>query len=135
MGNDKGAIRNQTIKSASYKKKTENKIEENIINEINNIENDNTNTHTLIIRLNEKHQELDNLKDRKINGIMLRTKAEYKDNEKKSKYFASLEKRKAEKNIHKIIVKNTDITGQTVIINEDVNSINKMFSKKQMNNN
>ena len=41
---------------------------------------------------------LDNLRDKKINGILLRSKAIYAEsNEKNSAFFANLEKRHAEK--------------------------------------
>jgi len=91
----KGNIRNVTIKFASQKKKEDNQQEKELIQEIealeqNLIRKDNIDTK----ELSNKKMLLDNLRDKKINGILLRSKAIYvESNEKNSAFFANLEKK------------------------------------------
>ena len=101
----KGAIRNETIKFVTAKKKKKNENETNLKHEIETIE---AKLHKLKgikeiedtqTNLKDKKQELDEIIDNKINGIMIRAEAlnvEY--NDKNSKYFSNLEKKNLKEN-------------------------------------
>ena len=77
----KGTIRNETIKYASKKQKDTNKRETTLRNEINILnkslsETSNTNrVETIKNNLQEKNNELEIITDAKLNGLILRSKA------------------------------------------------------------
>ena len=95
----KGAIRNTTIQYATKTKK-ENKNQENkLIKDINdirqNISNGN-NTQENNTLLKDKKNKLEEINEKKVNGYIVRARAEYIDGgEKNSKFFANLEKKRA----------------------------------------
>ncbi|KAH3849835.1 hypothetical protein DPMN_092239 [Dreissena polymorpha] len=55
-----------------------------------------------------------------LNGILLRARAQHVEhNEKNTKYFANIEKRRSEqKTVHKLVVNGKDITNRTEILEE-----------------
>ena len=102
----KGSIRNETIKYTTFKKRKDTEKEKTLTIEIDNLENKLINSN----RINEnndiknelsiKKQELNDLIDKKINGILIRSKANMVEHdEKNSKYFSNLEKKRAESKI------------------------------------
>ena len=68
-------------------------------------------------------KEFDKITENKLNGFITRSKAQIiEQNERNSKYFASLEKKKAEsKIISRLNVNGTLITNQKSILSEVVN--------------
>lgn len=142
----KGEIRNLTIKYASYKKRNENKKEIDLSLEIHKIKQElasfnsnstNKNDEDLLKKeLIEKQEELESIIDIKLNGIMLRAKAQdVEGNEKNGKYFASLEKHRAEKKtIYKLRVNEKEITNQKDILKEEVTFYTKLYTKQNKTN-
>lgn len=134
----KGTIRNETIRYATMKKKEQNKHEQNILTDIKNIEEklsitDNLQiAETLKLNLDEKKKSLDTLNEQKLKGIILRSKAQIvEQNEKNSKYFASLEKKRSEaKLITRLNINGSIITDAADILKEGKNFYEKLYSKK-----
>ena len=86
----KGTIRNETIRYAAKKKKETNKQEHQLTNDFDKLKQDLTNVSDVnrleIIKesLNEKISELESIIENKINGFILRSKANViEHNEKK----------------------------------------------------
>jgi len=131
----KGRIRDETIKYASFKKKTDLQNEHKINAKIKDLEREiesNATNSTLIETLKSEKAKLNELIDKRIKGILLRSKAEWVDgSEKNSKYFANLEKKAA---THKIINqlkdnKNNIETNQTNILNQIKDFYQRLYSK------
>ena len=102
----KGTVRNETIKYASFKKRINQENEKQYIQDIQNLEERLTNTNDqdemdrLQTRLEQTKSDLDNITENKLNGLNIRSKAQIvEQDEKNSKYFASLEKKRAESKI------------------------------------
>ena len=78
--------------------------------------------------------ELNSIIDQKIDGYILLSKAQViEEGERNSKYFASLEKKKAEsKIISRLNIKDKIITDQKDIINEEKSYYKNLFSKKDL---
>ena len=120
----KGTIRNETIKYAAKNKKETNKQEHQLTKDIDKLKQDLTKVSDVnrleIIKesLNEKVSELESIIENKINGFILRSKANViEHNEKNSKYFASLEKKKSKsKLISRLTINNQTTTDQTKIL-------------------
>ena len=93
-----GTVKNETMKYASNKQKDTKKRESKIAKEIQTLNkqltevSDTNRIETIRNELNEKKYELENTTDTKLNGPILRSKANMiENNEKDSKYFARLE--------------------------------------------
>ena len=83
-------IRGKTISYATYKKKKIDKTEQNLIQEINILEQNNFNS-TL---LEEKREELKELRIKKLEGLKIRSRAKWiEQGEKVTKYFCNFENR------------------------------------------
>lgn len=99
----KGRIRDETIKYASIKKKNDLRNEHEINSKIRDLEKEielNTSNNILIENLKSEKAKLNDLIDKRIKGILLRSKAEWVEgSEKNTKYFANLEKKNAEQKI------------------------------------
>ena len=138
----KGTIRNESIKYGSKKKKETDKLEKQLTKEIENLNktiNDTLNNSTLDLlkqEIDTKTAELNSLIDKKIDGYILRSKAQVvEEGEKNSKYFASLEKKKAEnKIISRLEVKGNIITDQKDILTEEKSYYENLFSKRDRKN-
>ena len=134
----KGTIRNETIKYASKKNKIQNKKEKQLTSEIYNLEKDiestlnNLHIEEITHLLKLKKEELNEIIEKRINGIILRSKCQYVENhEKNTKYFASLEKKQAEKKIIlKLNVNNNIITDITDILNAQSTFYSKLYEKR-----
>ena len=122
----KGSIRNETIKYGSMKKKERDRIEQQLTNDIENLNkimNDTVNNETVDLleqQIDSKKTELNTLIDKKIEGFILRSKAQViEEGEKNTKYFASLEKKRAEsKLITRLNIKGKITTDQNEILKE-----------------
>ena len=136
----KGTIRNESIKYVSRKKKEKDKLEKQLTTEIENLNSTMNNTvnnatiNLLKQQIDSKKSELNSLIDKKIDGYILRSKAQIiEEGEKISKFFASLEKKKAEsKIISRLNIKGTIITDQKDILNEEKSYYENLFSKKDL---
>ena len=138
----KGSIRNETIKYGTKKKKENNNQEIKLKQDIENIENNinntlcNINLDDLKQELDIKKTELNELIDHKMEGHILRAKAQIiEEGEKNSQYFANLEKKKAEnKVIKRLSVNNNIITEQKDILKEKMKFYQKLYSKHNQTN-
>ena len=98
----KGAIRNESIKCCSYRKKTSKQRENDIIQSIKTLEDktnkdDNNNEH-ITNELFKTQEELNQIRETTTNGHVLRSKAvKVEHNENNTKYLANLENTYAEK--------------------------------------
>ena len=87
-------IRGKTISYASFKKKEEVKIEKSLNKEIADIENKKDLDQNSVNILEEKKLVLQELRDKKIRGMIVRSRLQWLQNgEKPSRYFCSLENR------------------------------------------
>lgn len=114
--------RTKTISYASNKKKKENEQERKLEEEIDLLEkilDRNEHDNTL---LQNKSEELKMLREKRIEGVMIRSKARWvQDGEKVSKYFCSLEKRHyISKTMTKLIGKNGEEIKENNLILETV---------------
>ena len=133
----KGTIRNETIKYSTKKKRQEQNKEKQLQSELDHIVkqiNENPdNTHLKEIKTKKK-LELEEIYDKKVNGIILRSKARWVEGgEKNSKYFANLEKRNYEsKIIHKLNINDTIITDPKDILNEQMKFYESLYEKRNL---
>ena len=124
------------------KKKEKDKLEKQLTTEIENLNktmNNTVNNATINLlkqQIDSKKSELNSLIDKTIDGYILRSKAQIiEEGEKNSKFFASLEKKKAEsKIISRLNIKGTIITDQKDILNEEKSYYENLFSKKDLKN-
>ena len=134
----KGSIRNETIKYTTYLKKRNNNEKHDLLNDIEGLESRlyttcqkdvNKITEELII----KKEHLDKLIQTEVNGNILRAKATHVEyNEKNSKYFANLEKKRSEgKSINKLKVNNETITEPSKILDAELNYYTKLYSENK----
>jgi len=84
----KGAIRNESIKFCSYKKKKSKQKENNILQSIKSLEDkinkDDYNNEQITKELFEKQEELNEIRERTITGHILRSKAIKVENNEKT---------------------------------------------------
>ena len=100
----KGNIRNETIKYATHKKRNDLEREKKLTSEIENLNNkiqyerNNVNLEHLKSALTTNQMELTDILDKRINGLIIRSKAQFVEiSEKNSKLFLNLEKKKSER--------------------------------------
>ena len=135
----KGSIRNETIKYSTFTKKQDTEKENEIKKNIEKLEDLLIKTNPVNVSENIKNTldtkkiELNNLLDKKVNGILIRSKANIVEhNEKNSKYFANSEKKRAEQKIMTKIDKNgMMIENQKLIRNEQSKFYSKLYDKKE----
>ena len=138
----KGTVRNETIKYATAKKKHNLQIEKahiKIIEKLKNklsCSNDQQGSERIKEELDNKMKEFDKITENKLNGLITRSKAQIiEQNERNSKYFASLKKKKAEsKIISRSNVNGTFITNQNSILSGEKQFYEKLYSKKEQIN-
>ena len=127
-------IRGDSIKFASHLKKKQLDTEQKLINEIQQLEINLTDD--TVDLLNDKMTELENLRNEKIKGHMVRSRIKWlNEGEKPSKYFCNLEnKRYLEKTIKRLQLADGEIiTDQKVILHEVKCFYEKLFSNKDDN--
>ena len=84
-------IRGETISYSSFKKKQEDKRQEKLLIEINNLEKETDINYPI---LEAKKEELLQLRNKKMQGVFIRSRAKWtSEGEKPSKYFCNLESR------------------------------------------
>ena len=135
----KGTVRNETIQYTCKKKKTEkeqeNKLQSDVRNLEENISKIESQNELDVLRedLKIKQSELDTLLDNRINGIIVRSKAnkiEY--NEKNSKYFSNLEKKRSEqKTITHLNINGKHVTNQQEIRQEQKQFYETLYEKRE----
>ena len=98
-------IRGKTISYASFKTKETNKLEDNLNTEINKLGNS---TNNIDFDLLDEKKELENIRKKKMEGILIRSRTKWIDEgEKSNKYFCNLENRNfISKSITKIVSHN-----------------------------
>ena len=96
----KGTIRKETIKYATNKKKDTNKQEKKLTNEVNESQNkisESTEANVIEVlknNLNEENNKFEQLTETKLNGLILRSKANIVEHdEKKQEIFCQLRKK------------------------------------------
>ena len=89
-------------------------------------------TNQMKLELDSKRNDLNDLLDKKVNGILLRSKANLVEhNEKNSKYFSNLEKKRAEsKIITKLNINGTITSNQKTIRNEQRRFYESLYTKR-----
>lgn len=130
-------VRNETIRYVLMKKEKSNANEENYLNDIEDSNKlivkpvDINETEALKRELDQKKTENENLVENKLNGYIIRSKAQIvTQNERNTKYFASLEKKKSDsKLISRVNVNGNIITNQKNIGQKKTSSI-KFFIRK-----
>ena len=135
----KGNIRNETIKFATTKKRKEKELETKLNIEIENLETKTQNTvnidtlQRLKIEVDSKRAILNEIIDNRINGKIIRAKAQYvESNDKNSKYFSSLEKKRSEGKILKQLNVNGNIINkQSQILFEQKSFYENLYKKRE----
>ena len=121
-------IRSKTIAFASMKKRKNNEKETFLINEIKEMEENENKTEIDVEFLKEKNQELALLREKKMTGVLIRSRARWiAEGEKTSKYFCNLEKRHY---VNKRMVKLHDSDGQILKEQKDIIKEVRSFYKK-----
>ena len=128
-------IRDKTIKFAIDKKKETKTMEDTLAKEIELLDKIPNKKETDLLELNKKKQDLCSLREKIMNGVLLRSKARWIDNgEKVTKYFCSLEKRNyVSKQIRKLVKTNGEETEQPQEIQEEVYGFYKDLYKTNEN--
>ena len=87
-------IRAKTISFGIIKKRETNEKEKEIEQDIQRLDNESVKNNSIVTQLQEKKDELQNLRKAKIDGIALRSRARWASHgEKINKYFCNMEKR------------------------------------------
>ena len=131
----KCVIRGETIKYASQKRHKTKRLEESLEQDINNLEIQYAENpiESILRQLEVKKHELDLIYDEKIQGVLIRSKADCIEfGEKSSKYFFNLEKyRGNNKAITKLIGDDgVEITSVQNILNEEVKFYSALYATK-----
>ena len=130
----KGTVRNESIKFASKIKKDMDKNETKLKTEIDKLENDisnDTDNNEILESLEEKKKQLEEINEKRTEGIIIRAKADWVEGaEKNTSYFAKLEKYNAEKkNISKLIKNNVELVKTKDILTETKDFFEKVYKK------
>ena len=87
-------LRGKSISYASFKKKVENELESKLIQEISNLESKEVLDDEEIILLGNKKTELESIRNKKIQGMIIRSRQQWiHKGEKPTSYFCNLENR------------------------------------------
>ena len=124
-------IRGRTISYSSFKKKERERVERQLENLLLEWETKGVEKNEEIAHV---ESELKKLREEKIKGIIMRSKAKWNvEGERSSKYFCNLEKRNfTEKIIPKLILDNgTEITNQADILKEQKSFYENLYSCKK----
>lgn len=111
-------IRSKTISYASHIKKQRSKKEKDLQDQLEELERD---FERNIETINEKKKDLENIRNHKVNGCMVRSRAKWiNEGEKPSNYFLNLENRHfTNKIIPKVIIVENDVQRE-IIKQEDI---------------
>ena len=135
----KGTIRNESIRYSTLKKKQQKLREDEIKKALEQLENnlqnhtDDPNIEEITKSITNLKEELNEIVEHKINGFIIRSKAEIAEyNEKGSKYFSSLERKKAEKKtINQLNINGKLSTNQEDIFKELKRFYSKLYDRKE----
>ena len=121
-------IRNKSIAYSTMKKKAEKELEVKLENEIEFLERKVCKDDRDIANLKDKNQKLEDLRQKKMEGVMIRSRARWvRDGEKITKYFCGLEKRNyVSKQMSKLVRRNGSVIDKT----EDIVQETKLFYKE-----
>jgi exonuclease III len=129
-------IRGRTISYSAYKKKVENVKEKSLIEEIQALEEDECTTNSEL--LEEKRNELIEIRQTKLKGHFIRSRAKWvEEGEKPTKYFCNMESR----NFYNKLISRLEletgsiITDQKQILEETKAFYQKLYSKSNQPNN
>jgi hypothetical protein len=125
-------VRSKTISYASMKKKKESEKEKLLETEIDRLEKLGTKNENGIILLEEKKDELKVIREKRIEGVLLRSKARWvADGEKVSQYFCNLEKRHfVSKTMTKVVENGRDIFDSKSILDKVKMFYEKLYESK-----
>lgn len=126
-------IRGKTIGYATMKKKKTKEAENKLMEDIETLEKVELKTENDIKQIQEKNQELRTIRDKRMKGVLLRSKARWiAEGEKISKYFCNLEKRNyISKQMTKLVTENNDLLDEPKDILNEVNKFYKNLYKKR----
>ena len=125
-------IRGETIKYSSYKKKVSEEKEVKLEKDIKHLEekvqtNINEISNEEILLLQEKHEALREIRQKKIEGVMLRSRCRYEElGEKPTKYFLNLENRNYQEKVIQYLI---DENGEEVYGTKDILEVQKNYYK------
>ena len=123
-------IRGETISYSSFKKKQEDKRQEKLLIEINNLEKETDINYPI---LEAKKEELLQLRNKKMQGVFIRSRAKWtSEGEKPSKYFCALESRNF---ISKIIPRLELDNGELIYEQSQILTETSKFYEKLYKNN
>ena len=129
-------IRNAVMGYSVKKKKQDNEEEKKLESEITQLETYPNKTEDDMIILSQKKNDLQILRERKIEGIILRAKARWaSQGEKVTKYFCNLEKRHfVSKQMYKLVDNNgEEINDTKKMVEETRKFYEKLYEKKIVN--
>ena len=128
-------IRSKTISYASFRKRKFEEAEKNLVDEIENLEKKEQLNDFEQELLDSKQEELVNIRDFRLKGVLLRSRARWvEDGEKPSSYFCSLEKRNyVNKCMNKITLDNdTCVTNKKEITNVVKDFYKDLYTKRDV---
>ena len=124
-------IRGMTIAYSSWKKKQLIELEKSLIHTIDNLEKNLNSTNSTL--LENKKRELENIRNSKMEGVLLRSRARWIDSgEKPTKYFLNLEKRNF---INKSIIEIHCEKGSLYDIDDIKNEVSDFYANLYSNGN
>lgn len=126
-------IRSKTISYATMKKKKVREQEQNLIRDIESLEKIENKTENELEQLKEKNKELEVIRSKRMEGVLLRSKARWiAEGEKISKYFCNLEKRNyISKNMPKLVNNQNTIIEDQKGIEREVKTFYENLYKKR----
>jgi hypothetical protein len=128
-------VRSKAIAYATKKKRENESVEKSLIEEISTLEKIEMKTEAILDLIKSKNQELIALRENKMKGVLLRSKAKWiAEGEKVTKYFCSLEKRHfINKRMTKLNNKKGEVlTNQDQISNEVFNFFDGLYRKRSL---
>ena len=128
-------IRKAVMRYSVNKKRRDNEEEQKLETEIRLLEIKHNKTEEDLILLSQKKNNLQSLRDKKVDGIILRSKARWaSQGEKTTKYFCNLEKRHfISKQMYKLVDNNgSEITNTKMMVEETKKFYEKLYEKKNV---
>ena len=130
-------IRGVTISYSSYKKRKDEKEENSLIMDIERLESTNALNHIEMLTLEEKKMRLQELREHKLKGLILRSKLNWlQQGEKPSNYFCKLESRNFVSKRMAFLEREDGsiIFEQEEMLNETKNFYQKLYERRQTDN-
>ena len=126
-------IRARTIRYATTKQKEIRENETRLVKDIETLEQSGNKTDFDLKQIDEKNRELEAIRNKRMEGVLLRSKARWiGQGEKITKYFCGLEKRNyTSKQINKLIIKHDTVIESQKDIQSEVKSFYENLYKKR----